>query len=400
MINDFEGIHLMVDISIFSFPTTVCFGPAAIKDLAENLKEIGISKPLLVTDNGLIKTDAFKSVEKVLKDNGVSYVIFSDINPNPFIEDVEKAAEAYKANNCNGVIGLGGGSALDAAKIVPVEVCNPGPLTKYNIETGGNANIKGPLPPVIAVPTTAGTGSEVGRCSVITDPIAGKKFLVCHPQMMPRIAVLDPELTVGLPPILTASTGMDAFVHNLEAFTVDMFPAMCDAIALKGIEYVAKYLERAVKTPSDIEARGHMMIAAMMGAVAFQKDLGAAHSLAHPLSTECGVQHGLANAVCIIPVMEFNKEVVADKYAKVAGCFEIDTRGLSNIEAADKAIEAVDSLGRRIGIPSSLAQVGVKEEQLPLLAKKAFEDSCHLTNPKPCTQKDLLMLYEQAFARS
>jgi alcohol dehydrogenase class IV len=192
---------------------------------------------------------------------------------------------------------------------------------------------------------------------------------------------------------------MDALTHNLEALTVDAFHPMCDAIALKGIEYVARYLERAVKNPTDIEARGHMMIAAMMGAVAFQKDLGAAHSMAHPLSTLSGVQHGLANAICLIPVMKFNRDACASKYAKVAQCFGIDVSGLSELEAADEAIEAVAELNRRIGIPKSLAEVGVKEEQLSSLAKSAFTDICHRTNPRPCAKEDFLTLFRQAFER-
>lgn len=390
----------MKDVVRFSFPTTIYFGPGAIEQLPLLLEDVGVTRPLLVTDNGLPKTEAFAMVEAVLKQSRIRYALFSDVHPNPFIEDVEKAAEVYRTKDCDGVIGLGGGSALDAAKVIPVRLTNKGSLTDYDVQTGGNAQIKGPLPAMIAVPTTAGTGSEVGRCSVITDPQANRKFLVCHPEMMPRRAILDPELTIGLPAHLTAATGMDAFTHNLEAFTVDMFHPMCDAIALKGIEYAAQYLERAVKNPRDIEARGYMMIAAMMGAVAFQKDLGAAHSMAHPLSTLCNVHHGLANAICLVPVMKFNRDIVASKYAEVARCFGINTSGLSKLEAADKAIEAVADLNQRIGIPGSLAQVGVTEDQLPILAKKAFEDICHQANPRLCNEQDFLALFKEAFKRS
>ncbi|MBI5115073.1 iron-containing alcohol dehydrogenase [Candidatus Poribacteria bacterium] len=390
----------MKDVVRFSFPTTIYFGPGALEQLPLCLEEVGVTKPLLVTDSGLPKTGAFNMVEAVLKQSRMRFALFSDVHPNPLIEDVERAAGAYRTNGCNGVIGLGGGSALDAAKVMPVAVTNKGSLTDYDVQTGGNTQIKGPLPAVIAIPTTAGTGSEVGRCSVITDPQANRKFLVCHPEMMPRRAILDPELTVGLPAHLTAATGMDAFTHNLEALTVDMFHPMCDAIALKGIEFTAQYLERAVKNPKDIEARGHMMIAAMMGAVAFQKDLGAAHSMAHPLSTLCGVHHGLANAICLVPVMKFNRDIVAAKYAEVARCFGTDISRLSKLEAADKAIEAVADLNRRIGIPGSLAQVGVTKDQLPVLAKKAFEDICHQANPRLCSEQDFLKLFKEAFRHS
>ena len=374
------------------------FGAGAVEQLSKCLKEVGISRPLLVTDVGLKEIDVFSTVQQVLTSASVPFGVFADVHPNPLIEDVEKALEVYRAENCDGVIGLGGGSPLDAGKVVGVLAANEGPLTRYDIMGGGNMRIKGPLPPMIAIPTTAGTGSEVGRCSVITNAAEGRKFLICHPEMMPARAILDPELTVGLPAMLTAGTGMDALTHNIEALVVDMFHPMCDAIALKGIELIAGNLEKAVKSPTDITARGNMMVAAMMGAVAFQKDLGAAHSLAHPLSTECNVQHGTANAVCLVPVMRFNKEVAAGQYAKVARCFGVNTSDMNDLEAADKAVEAVIDLNTRVGIPKSLAAVGVKEDQLERLAKKAFEDPCHGSNPRACTQQDLLMLYREAFA--
>ncbi|RLC00649.1 MAG: alcohol dehydrogenase, partial [Deltaproteobacteria bacterium] len=266
----------------------------------------------------------------------------------------------------------------------------------YDISFDGNQNIKGPLSPMIAIPTTAGTGSEVGSCSVITSVEQGRKFLVCSPLLRPAIALLDPELTVSLPASLTAGTGMDAFTHCVEALVVKDFHPMCDAIALKGIEYVAQYLEIAVKEPGNIDARGYMQMAAMMGAVAFQKDLGAAHSLSHSLSAVSHVPHGLANAICIVPVMKFNKKECLKEYARVAACFGINTFGMSDEKAADKAIEAVADLNERIGIPKKLSQVGVKEEDLEELADKAFLDGCHQTNPRKCTREDLMNLYRQA----
>lgn len=383
-------------VTRFSFPTTICFGPGAIKELPDCLKEVNCKKPLLVTDSGLHNTEVFAAVEKVLRTAGISFSIFTGVRPNPLDEDVEKAAEVYRSSSCDGVIGLGGGSPLDTAKVVPVLITNNGPLANFDIQTGGNANIRGPLPPMIAIATTAGTGSEVGRCSVITSSSQGRKYLICHPYMMPQRAILDPELTVGLPANLTAATGMDAFTHSLEALTVQDFHPMCDAIALKAIELIAQNLERAVNVPTDIEARGNMMIAATMGAVAFQKDLGVAHSLSHALSAVCDLQHGLANAICLVPVMSFNKEVSAPEYARVAQCFGINTFDLSDAEAADKAIEAVVDLNQRIDIPKSLAAVGVKEDQLPELVEKAFQDPCHQTNPRPCRKEDILSLYKEA----
>ena len=386
-------------ISRFSFPTQITFGRGARKLLPEHLRDLAIDKPLIVTDPGLKNTDVLTAITDVLEESGVPFAVFSEVQANPCEADVDNAVKAFTAGSCNGVIGLGGGSPLDVAKVTSVLAVNDGPLNRYDVSTGGNMQISGPLPCVITIPTTSGTGSEVGRCSVITSASQGRKFMVCHPLMMPAQAILDPELVVGLPRNLTAYTGIDALTHNIEAFAVEDFHPMCDAIALKGIEFVAKYLDRAVKNPGDIEARGYMMMSAMMGAVAFQKDLGAAHSLAHALSSVCGMQHGLANALCLVPVMRFNLETSAHKYAEVARCFGINTSGMPEMEAAEKGIDAVEELIDRIGIPACLADAGVEEGELPLLCDKAYEDSCHLTNPRSCTKDDLMMLYWQAYGK-
>lgn len=383
-------------IAKFSFPTDIYFGAGAIDNLPEYVRETGMTRPLLITDPGMKGTPVFPKVEGILQAAGIEYSVFAEVNPNPLDSDITKAVAVFKEGGCDGLIGLGGGSPLDAGKVVQVVATHGGRVNDYDIATGGNQAITGPLPPMIAIPTTAGTGSEVGNCSVITSKEEGRKFLVCNPILKPSIALLDPELTVGLPPSLTAGTGMDAFTHCIEALTVKDVHPMCDAIALKGIEYVAGYLETAVKEPGNIEARGCMQLAAMMGAVAFQKDLGAAHSLSHSLSAVCNVPHGLANAVCIVPVMKFNKEECLGEYAKVAGCFGINTFGMSDGEAADKAIEAVADLTRRIGIPEKLSEVGVTEAHLEELTAKAFLDGCHQTNPRKCTADDLMDLFKEA----
>ena len=385
----------MAEISEFRFPTNVRFGPGARSRLDEFAQQYHVGRPLLVTDAALAETEAFALVGKEMKDVwNDAFTLFSGVHPNPTDADVEEGWKAYAGGECDGVVGLGGGSALDAARAIRLKVAFPD-LALTDMPFG---DLPDRLTPFCAIPTTAGTGSEAGRSSVITIAALGRKAVLGATPMMADLAILDPELTVSLPTHLTASTGMDAFVHNIESLTAPIFHPMCDAIALKGIQLVVQNLRRAVENPNDIEARGNMMMAAMMGAVAFQKDLGAVHSLAHPLSTECDIQHGLANAICLVPVMKFNREVSAAEYAKTAQCFGINTFDMPEIEAADKAIAAVIDLNRRIGIPGSLAEVGVKEEQLPLLAKKAFEDPCHQTNPRPCTEQDLLALYRQAFA--
>ncbi len=385
------------EISRFSFPTTIIFGRRAIHSLLSCLAELGVKKPLVVTDPGLVKTDVFKSLASILTEAHQAHAHFLDVHPNPTEEDVEKGAEIFKAENCDGVIGIGGGSPLDVAKAITVRAAHSGELASFESQTGGYERITGPLAPVIAIPTTAGTGSEVGRSAVITIPKLGRKIVIFSPLLMPKRAIADPELTLGLPPHLTAATGMDAFTHNLESLTSPVFHPFCDAIAIKGIELAIKYLERASKHGEEIEARGYMMLAAIMGAIAFQKDLGATHSLAHPLSTEFNVHHGLANAICLPAVMRFNQDAAAKHYARVASLFGMNTYGVSDATASTVCVEAVSGLIHRLGIPTRLREVGIPIEALPRLATKAFADSCHATNPRPCTEADLLKMYEESW---
>lgn len=383
----------MTDISQFRFPTDIRFGIGARSLLGEFARKYKVSRPLLVTDSGLLKTEAFELVEEQMNSIWLgAFARFTDVHPNPTDQDVESALSAYVQGKCDGVVGLGGGSALDAARALRLKVAFPD-VALMDMPF----NELGQLVPMCAVPTTAGTGSEVGRSSVITIRQVGGKAIFGAPELMAEMAILDPELTIGLPANLTASTGMDAMTHAIEALVCTVFHPMCDAIALGAIRMVWLYLPKAYSNGADIEARGMMQVAAAMGAVAFQKDLGAAHSLSHPLSSEFGIQHGLANAICLAPVMKYNKEVSAAQYARVAQCFGINTFDMSESEAADKAIEAIQDLNKRIGIPKSLSEVGIKEDQLEMLAKKAFEDPCHPSNPRPCTEQDLLMLYKEAF---
>jgi len=387
----------MKNFSRFSFPTTIVYGAGAVSEAAACIKELRIAKPLVVTDQPLVQTEAFRRLRSVLERRKVPYALFSGVHPNPLDSDVEAALEQYRAERCDAVLAVGGGSPLDTGKALAVLAACGGRLADYDVQQGGGERIKGPLPPVLAVPTTAGTGSEAGKCAVITSSSKRRKFMVCHPEMMPRRAILDPELTVSLPPHLTAYTGMDALTHNIESLTAPIFHPMCDAIALKGIEFAAASLERCVTHPEDLEARGRMQLAATMGAVAFQKDLGAAHSLSHALSAVCGLQHGLANAVCLVPVMRYNLDAAEEHYARIAPCFGVDTCGLPTRKAAEAAVERIGQLARRIGIAGSLKEVGVKQEQFDEIAGKAFLDPCHLTNVKPCTEADLHRLLKESW---
>ncbi len=384
-------------LSVFSFPTRILFGRGAVRRLPACLKETGVSKPLLVTDPGVRAAPPFESVEAVLRDARLPYEVFSEVHGNPTEEDVLEAAALYGSAACDGVVGLGGGSALDVAKAVVVKARHSEPLTELEAQAGGWERMRGPYDPILAIPTTAGTGSEVGRSSVITSRRLGRKIIIFSPHLMPQRAILDPELTLGLPPALTAATGMDAFTHCLESLTCPVFHPLCDAIALHGLELIIRYLERATRDGSDLEARGYMQVAATMGAIAFQKDLGAAHSLAHPLSTEFGLNHGLANALCLPAVMRFNLEAAAPHYARLAAMFSASAGQMSVPEAAARAVSEVEALLDRLGIVRGLRRHGVPRESLPGLAVKAFEDPCHRTNIRPCTQEDLLRLYEESW---
>jgi 4-hydroxybutyrate dehydrogenase len=313
--------------------------------------------------------------------------VVSDIHANPTRDDVEGATRAFIERGCDSVVGIGGGSALDVAKIVRLraklrdwDLVNPLP-TNGAIED---------LAPLIAIPTTAGTGSEVGRSSVIT--IDGQKRVIFHPALLAKLVILDPELTIELPAKLTAATGADALTHCIESFTSPTFHPLCDGIALEGIHLIATSLRTAVREPANLGARGNMLIAATMGGIAFQKDLGAAHSLAHPLSAICGLHHGLANALVLPMVMRFNaarNEYPFPLYVRVGEAMGLD-------RATDaRTVHAVEDLFKDIGLPRDLGTVGVKPEQLPALADQAFADSCHQTNPVPVTRADLLHIYEE-----
>jgi alcohol dehydrogenase class IV len=385
------------EITTFSFPTRIVFGRAAVRRLPACLEETGVRKPMVVTDPGLRASPAFDAVISVLQEAGVSHEVFDRVHGNPTEDDVLESVEQYRSAGCDGVIGLGGGSAIDVAKAVVVMARHEGALADLEAQAGGMDRMTGPYDAIIAVPTTAGTGSEVGRSSVITSHKLGRKIIIFSPWLMPKRAILDPELTVSLPPFLTAATGMDAFTHCLESLTCPTFHPLCDAIAIHGLELVVRYLERATRDGKDIEARGNMQVAAAMGAIAFQKDLGATHSLAHPLSTAFGVHHGLANALCLPAVMRFNLEAAVPHYARLARMFAGANREATEKDAATTAIGEVEGMIDRLGITRGLRNHGIPRESLESLSASAFDDSCHKTNIRPCTQRDLLALYEESW---
>ena len=384
-------------IATFSFPTRIVFGVGAVRQLPACLKEIGVRRPLVVTDSGLRAAPPFKTIESALDDGGVRYDVFDGVHPNPIEEDVVQAAELYRMSGCDGVIGVGGGSSIDVAKATVVMARHEGTVADFEAQAGGMDRLIGPYDPIIAIPTTAGTGSEVGRSSVITSHKLKRKIIIFSPWLMPKRAVLDPELTVTLPPSLTAATGMDAFTHCLESLTCPVYHPLCDAIAIHGLELIIRYLEPATHEGRDIEARGNMLVAASMGAIAFQKDLGATHSLAHPLSTEFGLHHGLANALCLPAVMRFNVDAAASHYARLARLYGDTNSNEQENRAASRAVELVEAMIDRLGIKRGLRNHRVPQNSLEALAESAFDDSCHKTNIRPCTQQDLLRLYQESW---
>ncbi len=369
-------------ISNFSFPTNILFGPGAVERLAEQLSQRGVRRPLLVSDAGLAGTAVFARVQRLISNAAV----FTGVDQNPTEKNVLDGAEYYVMENCDGIIGLGGGSPLDAAKAIRLKATHPLPLADYDDLVDGWKRIGPDLPPFIAIATTAGTGSEVGRSAVITIARTNRKTVIFSPHLIPSVAIADPELTLDLPPQLTAGTGMDAYTHNVESYLAKGFHPICDAIALEGTRLASENLPRVMENPRDLTSRGYMMIASMMGAMAFQKGLGATHSLAHPLSSEYGMHHGTANAVLLPHVLEFNFEASRERLGALA-------RQCGFSDLTDRTHE----LNRLCGIPERLRDYGVAEGDLERLAGKAIEDGCHQSNPRPCTREDLLMLYRKSW---
>jgi 4-hydroxybutyrate dehydrogenase len=381
-------------LSTFSFPTTTLFGAGATHELPQRLKNLGLSRPLLVTDPGLLHTEAFSILEKTLGADGrnKTWFVFSSVHPNPIEQDVVKGAEAYTEHGCDSVIGFGGGSALDAAKAVRILLKRPElKLSEFDWKDDWYG-----LAPFIAIPTTAGTGSEVGRSSVIILEKTQKKSVMFHPGLLATLVLLDPILTRGLPPKLTAATGADALTHCIESFTSPVFHPLCDGIALEGIHITIEALPRAYRNGEDLDARGRMLVAAAMGAVAFQKDLGATHSLAHPLSTICGMHHGLANALCLPFVMRFNASRKPGLYRRVGVACGLDIVRASDQDADNQTIEFISDFLTNIGLRPGLRNYDVAEAHIARMATQAYADACHQTNPVPVTEADLRELYFQA----
>ena len=377
--------------TVFSFPTPTVFGPGALSLLPERLPRLGIRRPLVVTDPGLVPTGAFASLATALGKGAQdrSWFLYSGVHPNPVENDVREAAALFSQHQCDGLIALGGGSPLDVGKAARLLARRPGfQLERFYDEPDWSG-----LAPFVAIPTTAGTGSEVGRSSVITLESTQRKAVLFHPELLARLVILDPELTVGLPPKLTAATGADALTHCIESYTCPVFHPMCDGIALEGIRLIVGALPRAYRNGQDLDARGKMLVAAAMGAVAFQKDLGVVHSLAHPLSTICHLHHGLANALCLVAGMGFCAARKPGLYRRVGVAAGLDLLRGTDREADQATIGFIADFLAGLGLNSRLREHGVTPDHLERLVAQAFDDPCHKTNAVPVTKEDLRSLY-------
>ncbi|WP_426227590.1 iron-containing alcohol dehydrogenase [Pararhizobium sp. DWP3-4] len=363
----------------WSYPTSIKFGAGRIKELADHCKALGIKKPLLVTDRGLAPMPITQNALDILEAAGLGRALFADVDSNPTDVNLDAGVKAFKAGDHDGVIAFGGGSGLDLGKCVAFMAGQSRPV--WDFEDVGDwwtrASVEG-IAPIIAVPTTAGTGSEVGRASVITNSQTHTKKVIFHPKFLPAVTICDPELTVGMPKIITAGTGMDAFAHCLEAYSSPFYHPMSAGIALEGLRLVKEYLPRAYKDGTDIEARAHMMSAAAMGAVAFQKGLGAIHSLSHPVGAIYNTHHGMTNAVVMPPVLRFNRPAIEDKIGLAAAYL-----GISG--GFDGFYDYVLKLREELGVPDKLSALGVGTDRIDEMAAMAIVDPTAGGNPVELT---------------
>jgi len=375
----------------WNYPTAVRFGIGRIAELPAVCKELGMKRPLLVTDPGLRKLPMLQAAVAALKSAGLGDALFSDIQANPVGRNVDDGVAFYRNSKCDGVIAFGGGSALDVGKTIALMVGQTRPLWDFEDRDDWytRVNVAG-MAQTIAVPTTAGTGSEVGRASVILDEATHIKKIIFHPKMQPAVVISDPELTVGLPPRITAATGMDALAHNLEAYCAPGFHPLADGIAVEGMRLIKEWLPLAVKDGKNLEARAHMLAAASMGATAFQKGLGAIHSLSHPVGALYNSHHGETNGVVMPYVLVFNRSAIEEKMTRLARYLDLPRPGFQAV------LDWVLALRKQIGIPHTLAELGVKESDLDRLTPMAVDDPSTGGNPRPAGHAEMREMFVKA----
>ena len=378
----------------WSFPTNIRFGAGRIKELPEACAEAGISRPLVVTDKVLQGLPLFSKTLGILDRAGIENTVFSDVDPNPTEKNLRNGLDVFHEGDFDGVVSIGGGSGLDLGKMIAFMSGQSRPVWDFEDigdywKRADTSNIS----PSVAIPTTAGTGSEVGRASVITNSATEEKKIIFHPMVLPKVVISDPEATVELPPSITAGTGMDAFAHCLEAYCAPGYHPMCQGIALEGMRIVKENLTEAYRNGTNIDARANMMCAASMGAIAFQKGLGAVHALSHPVGALFNTHHGTTNAVVLLNVLKFNRRAVGEKLARASAYLELKA-------TFDGFCEFVETLLDDLKIPSSLNDLGADPARIERLASMAVNDPTAGSNPVPLTYEDALRLYQECFADS
>jgi alcohol dehydrogenase class IV len=376
----------------WSYPTAVRFGAGRINELAEACRAAGIGRPLLVTDAGLAKLPITAKAIGLLKEAGLPVAVFSEVQSNPVESNVEAGIAAFRKGGHDGVVAFGGGSGLDSGKVIAFMAGQSRPL--WDFEDIGDWWTRADadrIAPVVAVPTTAGTGSEVGRAGVITQEATHTKKVIFHPKMMPRVVICDPELTAGMPPVITTGTGMDALAHCLEAYCAPSYHPMAEGIAVEGMRLIFANLPKAVANGNDLEARAHMMSAAAMGAAAFQKGLGAVHALSHPVGALYNTHHGMTNGVFMPYVLVFNREAIESKIVRLAGFLEI--KG-----GFDGFLAAVLDLRKRTGVPHDLGGLKVDASKVETIVEMAVVDPTAGGNPIPLTKEGSRKLFEAALS--
>jgi alcohol dehydrogenase class IV len=385
-------------IDRFAFPTAIYFGAGARKLVAEHLTAQGLERPLIVTDRGIAPLPLLsKFVADLYR---LDVAVYSDIWGNPVKSQVADGVAAFRKHRADSIIGLGGGAALDVAKAIALMAVHKGDVLQYAWDNPQVRPIEHELPYFVAVPTTAGTGSEVGRSSVISDDATHIKKIIFSPRLLAKAVFADPELTFDLPPAITAATGMDALTHNVESYLSPAYHPLCDGIALEGTRIAARSLRTAVREPHNLHARSDMLMSSMMGAIAFQKDLGAVHSCAHALSTVADLHHGLANGIMIDHVMRFNLQSATAKMAELAHVVGAGAAGAVPEASAAAFIDWLATLKRDLGIPATLSGHAAKrpltKADIPALADVAINDICHQTNPRKCTRADFERIFAEA----
>jgi alcohol dehydrogenase class IV len=382
----------------FAFPTTIHFGAGARRLVADHLKDNGVRRPLIVTDRGIAPLPMLARFVEEL--TGLDVGVYSGIWGNPVKSQVDQGVAAYTSHRADAVIGLGGGAALDVAKAIALMASHSGDVLEYAWDHPQVRAIDRDLPHFIALPTTSGTGSEVGRSSVISDDATHIKKIIFSPRLLAKAVFADPELTLDLPASITAATGMDALTHNVESYLSPAYHPLCDGIALEGARLAARSLRTAVREPHNIDARSDMMMSSMMGAIAFQKDLGAVHSCAHALSTVADLHHGLANGIMIDHVMRFNLPSATARMAELAHVVGAASPGASADTNARRFIDWLASLKSDLAIPATLSAYSSKRPvtraDIQALSDVAISDTCHQTNPRPCTREDFERLFAAA----